>query len=74
MLRKKARERVALSTGLAQPWGIEQIAPISHPEGHPEQVHMARLILFFPMMINPSRYAWKRLVPVFEQLEAGQPK
>ncbi len=30
--------------------------------------------LFFMMMIHSSRYAQKRLGPVFEQLEAGQPK
>ena len=30
--------------------------------------------LFFAMMINSSKYAQKRLGPLFEQLEAGQPK
>ena len=30
--------------------------------------------LFFVMMIHSSQYAQKRLTPMFEQLEAGQPK
>jgi len=30
--------------------------------------------LFFAMMIHSSKYAQKRLAPVFEKLEAGQPK
>jgi len=37
---------VALTAGLAQKWGIEQNAPISQPEGHPTEAHMARLVLF----------------------------
>jgi hypothetical protein len=32
------------------------------------------LPLFFVMMIHSSKYAQKRLTPIFEQLEAGQPK
>jgi hypothetical protein len=30
--------------------------------------------LFFVMMINSAQYAHKRIGPMFEQLEAGQPK
>jgi len=30
--------------------------------------------LFFALMINSSKYAHKRLGPLFERLEAGQPK
>jgi hypothetical protein len=30
--------------------------------------------LFFTMMFKSSKYAHKRLGPLFEQLEAGQPK
>ena len=37
---------VASPIGLAQKWGIEQNAPISQPAGHPDQAHMARLVLF----------------------------
>jgi hypothetical protein len=32
------RERVAMGTGLAQKWSIEQNAPISQPVGHPDEV------------------------------------
>jgi hypothetical protein len=31
---------------LAQTWGIESNAPIAQPPGHPNQAHMARLVLF----------------------------
>jgi hypothetical protein len=37
---------VALAIGLAQTWGIEQNAPISHLADHPDQAHMARRVLF----------------------------
>jgi hypothetical protein len=30
--------------------------------------------LFFVLMINSSKYAQKRLAPIFDQIEAGQPK
>ena len=47
---------VAITTGLVQKWGIEQNAPISHPEGHPTEAHMARLVLFsFLVMFMLSR-------------------
>jgi hypothetical protein len=41
---------------LAQEWGIEQSAAPSHAEGHPDQAHMARLVLFsFLLMFITSR-------------------
>jgi hypothetical protein len=50
------RERVALGSGLAQKWGIEQNAPISQPLGHPDEAHMARLVLFsFLVMFIAAR-------------------
>jgi hypothetical protein len=50
------RERIALGTVLAQKWGIEQNAPISPPEGHPDEAHMARLVLFsFLVMFIAAR-------------------
>jgi len=53
---QKMRERVALGSGLAQKWGIEQNAPISQPLGHPDEAHMARLVLFsFLVMFIAAR-------------------
>ncbi|MGD0816018.1 MAG: hypothetical protein ABSA83_20690 [Verrucomicrobiota bacterium] len=50
------REKIAVGTGLAQKCGIEQNAPISHPEGHPDEAHMARLVLFsFLVMFIAAR-------------------
>jgi hypothetical protein len=37
---------VALAIGSEQKWTIEQNAPISHAQGHPDEAHMARLVLF----------------------------
>jgi hypothetical protein len=43
---------VALAGGLAQKWGIEQNAPISHPD----EAHMARMVLFsFLLMFIAAR-------------------
>jgi hypothetical protein len=50
------REKVALGTGLAQQWGIEQNASHPIPEGHPDEEHMARLVLFsFLVMFIAAR-------------------
>jgi hypothetical protein len=37
---------IAPADCLAQEWRIEQNAPKSHPVGHPDEAHMARLVLF----------------------------
>jgi hypothetical protein len=38
--------KVALANGSAQRWGIEQNAPSSQAQRHPDEAHMARLVLF----------------------------
>jgi len=40
------RRRVAPGAGLGPQWGIEQNAPISQPQGRPDEAHMARRVLF----------------------------
>lgn len=47
---------IALAAGLKQKWGIDENAPISHPPCHPDEAHMARMVLFsFLVMFLASR-------------------
>jgi hypothetical protein len=50
------RNKIALAAAFAQKWAIEQNTPISQPAGHPDEAHMARLVLFsFLLMFITSR-------------------